>query len=40
MTSPLPGQTARREAAKHSAPRQARGRKLFCPPRPRGGATL
>jgi hypothetical protein len=29
-----------REVAKHSAPRQARGRKLFCPPPRRQGANL
>ena len=35
-----PRPAARREAAKHSAPRQARGRKLFRPPPPSGRAPL
>ena len=35
-----PWPAARREAAKHSAPRQARGRKLFCPPPPGGRAPI
>ena len=39
MNTPWPA--AGREAAKHSAPRQARGRKLFRPPAPgEQGASL